>query len=301
MTQSDRTMENAIVDREALLENERRLFNKDYDLHFIKGKTKPKTIGEPYLLQNPLPRAGILLVHGLMAAPEEVREWAEFLYSKGYTVYAPRLAGHGTSAEDLSTRHYGDWMKSVDRGHAILKTCCEKIVIGGFSTGAGLALLQALQKPGHFDAVISISAPLRFKGASSNLVEIVHAWNRIWTKLGIRLWLKEYASNHPDNPHINYDECPIQSIVEVRALMKEVYRALPSLGIPSLIMQGTKDPKVDGQSGKRLFCRIRQTHACYRDIDFHLHGVVRGFVALGVFAEVEKFLDTIFPSPHSLL
>ncbi len=278
-----------------LYEKERRLFHEEYNLYFMEGETKAKNIGEPYLLHNPSSKKGILLVHGLMAAPEEVREWADFLYSKGYTVYAPRLAGHGTSAVDLSTRSFDEWMKSVDRGHAILAECCEQIIIGGFSTGAGLALYQALQKPNDFDAVISISAPLKFKGNPIKLVEPLHAWNSFMKSSGIKRLRKDYAKNHPDNPQINYHRCPIRGFVEVRALMRNVYKSLPALSVPSLIMQGGDDPKVDGQSGQMIFNRIDRSDKYYREIDFHLHGIVRGGIACSVFDEVEKFLQIIYP------
>ncbi len=278
-----------------LLEKERRLFDEAFHSCFIEGETKPKHMGKPFLLHNPSSKTGLLLVHGLMAAPEEVREWAQFLYSKGHTVYAPRLAGHGTSIVDLSTRHYNEWVESVDCGVAILKTCCDKIVIGGFSTGAGLALYQAIRQPNDFDAVISISAPLKFKGRSTRFVELLHAWNRLVCGLGMNRLAMVYARNYPDNPHINYHRCPIQGIVEVKALMREVYNSLSSLKIPSLIMQGNNDPKVDGQSGQKIFQRIRRPDAYYREIDFHLHGVIRGPIAQEVFDEVEKFLNTIYP------
>lgn len=290
---SDRIKKEPTFDYKDLLEKECQLFNKEYSFNFIKGETKPKNIGEPYLLHNAASKIGVLLVHGLMAAPEEVREWAEFLYSKGYTVCAPRLAGHGTSAVDLSTRRSEEWMESVDRGYTILKTCCKKIVIGGFSTGAGLALYQAIRRPSDFSAVISISAPLIFKGVSVNFVEALHAWNRFASSLRAKRFCKLYTRNHPDNPHINYHRCPVQSIVEIRALMKKVYKSLPSLAIPSLIMQGKNDPKVDGQSGQRIFHRIKHSYTYYKEIDFHQHGIVRGSIALGVFDEVEKFLNII--------
>ena len=67
---------------ETLVAHERQLFSADYQRHFIAGESKPKHIGEPYLLHNPNATHGILLIHGLMAAPEEVREWADFLFSK---------------------------------------------------------------------------------------------------------------------------------------------------------------------------------------------------------------------------
>ena len=287
-----------------LLDAEIQRFKQEYHTHFLNGETKPKNIGKPFLLHNPSSSTGILLVHGLMAAPEEVREWAQFLYSKGYTVYGPRLAGHGTSAIDLSTRHYGQWMESVDRGIDILKTCCKRMVIGGFSTGAGLALYQAIKKPFAFDGVISISAPLKFKGASTKFVEILHAWNQAASQLGMTRLTKPYARNHPDNPHINYHRCPIQGIVEVKALMKKVSDSLSTLKIPSLIVQGKNDPKVDDQSGKKIFQRINRKDSHYRQIDFHQHGIIRGSVAKEVFQEVDTFLNTLYPghpkspSPH---
>jgi carboxylesterase len=278
-----------------LLGEECQRFKREYQAHFVNGETKPKNIGEPFLLYNASSKAGILLVHGLMAAPEEVRQWAQFLYSKGYTVYVPRLAGHGTSSIDLSTRHYGEWMESVDRGIDILKTSCKRMVIGGFSTGAGLALYQAIQNPTAFDGVISISAPLNFKGVSTKFVKILHAWNQVAIQLGMPRLAKEYAPNHPDNPHINYHRCPIQGLAEVKALMKKVYNSLSTLKIPSLIIQGKNDPKVDGQSGPKIFQRINRMDSHYREIDFHLHGIIRGPIAKEVFQEVETFLNTLYP------
>ena len=122
----------------ALVDFERRLFTDEYRRYYVAGETKPPQIGDPYLLERPGSRHGVLLVHGLMAAPEEVREWADYLFALGYTVYAPRMAGHGTSAADLSRRRASDWIESVDRGHAILRSRCERIVAAGFSTGGAV-------------------------------------------------------------------------------------------------------------------------------------------------------------------
>jgi len=276
-----------------LADQEFLLFEREYEKYFLAGETKPRHIGEPYLLHNQATKRGILLIHGLMAAPEEVREWADFLFSKGYTVYAPRLAGHGTSAADLARRSHQDWTDSVNRGHAILKGCCEQIVVAGFSTGAGLALHQALTKPGAFAAVISISAPWRFKSVSSCFAEQVDQWNAALRALGIERLRRDFVPNDPDNPHINYHRCPVRSIVQVKALMKKVNKALPSLSIPALIMQANNDPKVEGRSGQKIFNRIASTEKTYREVDFHLHGIVRGEIAGDVFAEAAAFLNRL--------
>ncbi len=276
-----------------LADQESLLFERDYQNYFLAGETKPRHIGKPYLLHNTATKRGVLLIHGLMAAPEEVREWADFLYSQGYTVYAPRLAGHGTSATDLARHSYKDWTDSVNRGHAILKTCCEQIVVAGFSTGAGLALHQALFKQNAFLAVISISAPLRFKSISSCFAEQVDGWNVFLHTLGIKRMRKDFVPNDPDNPHINYHRCPVRSIAQVKALMKIVYKALPSLSIPALIIQATNDPKVEGRSGRKIFERIASPDKTYRDVDFHLHGIVRGEISRHVFPHVLTFLNRL--------
>jgi esterase/lipase len=276
-----------------LMQHESLLFERDYIKHFLAGETKPRPIGEPYLRHHPETNRGVLLIHGLMAAPEEVREWADFLYSRGYTVYAPRLAGHGTSALDLAKRNYTDWVESVNRGHNILKTCCEQIVVAGFSTGGGLALHQAITKPGAFAAVISVSAPLKFKSISSGFAEHVDRWNSILRNIGIKSLCRDFVPNHPDNPHINYHRCPVRSIVQVKALMKKVYAVLPALSIPALIIQADNDPKVEGKSGRKIYDRISSAEKKYREIHFHLHGIVRGEITRDVFPEVENFLNRL--------
>ena len=278
-----------------LLEHEQRLFDNDYDHYYVEGESKPKSIGAPFLLKHPSSKKGALLIHGLMAAPEEVREWAECLYSKGYSVYAPRLAGHGTSAVDLSGRRYPEWLNSVDRGYDILNSICEHVVIGGFSTGAGLALFKAIYNPEKFDAVISISAPLQFKSLSAGFVEMLHAWNVCTKVLGLKGAGKVYARNHPDNPHINYARCPIKGIAEVRALMRNVYKSLPFLLIPVLIMQGDNDPKVSAGSGQKIFKRLKNANSYYKSINYHEHGIIRGEIAREVFGRVDTFLNTVFP------
>jgi esterase/lipase len=275
------------------MQQESLLFERDYKKHFLEEETKPRNIGEPYLLHHAETNRGVLLIHGLMAAPEEVREWADFLYSRGYTVYAPRLAGHGTSAVDLAERNYADWADSVNRGHAILKACCQQIVVAGFSTGAGLALHQAITKPEAFAAVISISAPLKFKSISSGFAEHLDRWNSFLRFMGIKRMRRDFVANHPDNPHINYHRCPVRSIVQVKALMKKVYAALPALSMPALIIQADNDPKVEGLSGRKIYDRISSPDKTYRDVHFHLHGIVRGEITLDVFPEVATFLNRL--------
>jgi carboxylesterase len=273
-----------------LLAAESALFLKEYEKNYRVGESKPPAIGMPYFLHSPESDTGVLLIHGLMAAPEEVREWADFLHAKGLTVYAPRLSGHGTSSKDLSVRNYKDWLDSVDRGHDVLKTCCKKILIAGFSTGAGLALQSVILRPHDFEAVIAISAPLRFKSFSSRFAETLNAFNIFCNHLGMGNLAREFMKNDADNPHINYLLCPVSAFVQVKKLMKKVRPSLPDILIPALVIQAKNDPKVAPRSGSAIFKLLGTDKKHFSWIDFNMHGIVRGEIAREVFKEVESFL-----------
>jgi carboxylesterase len=273
-----------------LVAAESALFIKEYEKNFSADESKTPDIGMPFFLHSPESDTGVLLIHGLMAAPEEVREWADFLHAKGLTVYAPRLSGHGTSSKDLSVRKYDDWLDSVDRGHAILKTCCKKILVAGFSTGAGLALQSVILKPHDFEAVISVSAPLRFKNFSSRFAELLNGFNIFCNYLGMTNLAREFMKNDADNPHINYLRCPVSAFVQVKKLMKKVHRSLSDIDIPALVIQAKNDPKVAPGSGLTVFKLLGTDKKHFSWINYNMHGIVRGEIASKVFKEVESFL-----------
>jgi carboxylesterase len=274
---------------------EQALFLAERACHYLPDETRPRRVGAPlYLPGGP---TGVLLVHGLMAAPEEVREWAEDLNARGYTVYAPRLAGHGTSAVDLATRRMEDWLDSVDRGHALLAGVSDRVVIAGFSTGAALALAEAQRHPERYRAVVSVSAPLRFASRKASLAEAVQAANRLLSALGLERWRQDFVHNPADNPHINYLRCPVSGIVQIRRLMRRVNRDLPGLRLPVLVLHGDRDPKVDARGGRELFRRLGSASKRYREIGSARHGIVRGAVGREVFAETAVFLAGLRLSP----
>ena len=66
---------------ELLLAEELNLFLQEYEKNYKAGESKPREIGMPFLLRTHGSDTGVLLIHGLMAAPAEVREWAEFLHA----------------------------------------------------------------------------------------------------------------------------------------------------------------------------------------------------------------------------
>ena len=273
--------------------HEESLFDQDYQFHAIEGESKDKMIGKPYLLHHPKNKKGILLIHGLMAAPFEVQHWANVLYTQGYNVYAPRLAGHGTSVIDLATRSKLEWMEAVERGYHILAECNDTIILAGFSTGAALALNMAIKHPHNFSALVCISAPLKLKKFSANFASPVNHWNKAFGLVKAKKLTKEFVTNHADNPHINYLRCPVSSIVEIRKLMKGVRKNLGRVALPTLVMHATNDPKVDVQSSKDIYRLIGSAKKTYHEVDFDQHGIINGGISKKVFNQVDLFLQQL--------
>jgi esterase/lipase len=228
-----------------------------------------------------------------MAAPEEIRPLADYLYKNGYNVYGVRLRGHGTAPEDLAVRNWEKWYDSASRAYIIMKNSVKTFSICGFSMGAGIALLQAAKKPGRFAGVISINAPLKLKGIASKFASIVVAWNKLLSKIHVNKGKMEFVENVPENPEINYLRNPISGGSELEKLMKLVENQLKNVMKPTLIIQGSDDPVVNSVSALEIFEKLGTKEKQLLRIYADHHGILRGREADKVNAMVLMFLEKV--------
>ncbi|HQO01163.1 MAG TPA: alpha/beta fold hydrolase [Spirochaetota bacterium] len=280
----------AIRKRFLKLDNE--IFERDYKKYYKKDESKPETIGRPQLLKRFWPsKNGILLIHGYMAAPEEVRALGNYLFDNGYTVYLVRLRGHGTSPEDLSERHWEDWYESVNRGYIVLKNSVKNIAVAGFSTGAGLALYSGIIKPDKVTCVVSISAPLHLKNIASRFTSSVVLWNHFLEKIHVKRGKFEFVENNPENAHINYFKNPINGVNELEKFMDRLEGQLKDFSLPVILIQGSKDPVVNPESAIDIFRKMgpikKELCMLYSD----RHGIINHEGSATVFKRVKNFLD----------
>jgi len=269
---------------------DRDIFDKDYQQYYIEGESKPKNIGEPFFLKRFFSRKGIILVHGYMAAPEEIRPLADYLYKNGYNVYGVRLRGHGTAPEDLAIRNWEKWYDSASRAYIIMKNSVKTFSIAGFSMGGGIALLQAANKPGRFAKVISINAPLRLMSIASKFSPLIVGWNKLLTKLKVDKWKLEFVKNDPEYPQINYVRNPVSGGYELEKLMRIVENRLGEVTDPALIIQASGDPVVDSTSGQEIFEKLGTKEKQLLRVYANHHGILRGREADEVNAKVLAFL-----------
>ncbi len=267
-------------------------FEEAYAAFHREGESKDKGVGMPYLIRNRFRRTGVVLVHGYMAAPPEVRELAESLGKRGFLVYAPRVSGHGTSPDDLAIRTRKDWMESVDEGYAIVSSLCKKVVVGGFSTGAGLALDLGARVDG-VAALFAVSPPLRLQDFSARFLPAIGVWNRSMDFMKMERAKLEFIENRPENPHINYFRNPVSGVRELGLLMESLEKKLPKITIPALVIQADGDPIVNPKGSRKVFRLLGSMDKEYLLFNFSRHGILLGEGAERVHRAIGDFVQRV--------
>lgn len=90
------------------------------------------------LLKGTIPDKAIILVHGFIASPFEVKEVGEYFNNMGYTVYMPLLYGFGSEGSIANKGKLEMWRKQVKESVNLMSTCFSQITLGGISLGGAL-------------------------------------------------------------------------------------------------------------------------------------------------------------------
>lgn len=112
------------------------------DLETARNENVRNKILYPYFHKGS--KHGIMVIHGLAGSPKEIEPLYKLLCDLGYTVYAPRVCGHGGSFENMASKTYEDWYNGLVCGYFALKNSCETITVVGQSNGGALACLVSL-------------------------------------------------------------------------------------------------------------------------------------------------------------
>ncbi len=190
---------------------------------------------------------GCLLIHGFSGSPPEMRPMGEYLAEKGLTVRGVRLAGHGTSPEDMATTGWRDWVASAEEGLRELQGRCEQVFVAGLSMGGLITLHLAAQ---HSPVgIVAMSAPAYIADWRFRLLPLAQYFLR-WVTPGIE---SDLTDPEAETRISSYQVLPIRCVVSLRELLRLVRRELPQVKAPALIMQGEKDHHVPPDSAQIIF------------------------------------------------
>jgi carboxylesterase len=196
-------------------------------------------IHNPHLNGNPFfwpgQQDGILLIHGFTATVAEVRPLAEALHRAGYSIAAPLLPGHYTRPEDLNRVRWQDWVAAVQETYRQLADQCERVIVGGESTGGLLSLYLAAQIP-QITALLLYAPALRLN---------THPFDRLRLYLTAP-FLPWIPKNNMDSDDLwqGYPVNPLKGVIQLLELQKQVRPLLGKIHQPTMIVQGSLDQTV---------------------------------------------------------
>ncbi|MBM9603681.1 alpha/beta fold hydrolase [Desulfopila inferna] len=248
--------------------------------------------GSPFLLRGSTGKIGVVLVHSYLSVPEEVMELARYLNRQGLWVYAPRLAGHGTTPEDLAQKTYSDWQLSVEKGYAVISSICEHVVLGGVSVG-GCLVLELASRLKKLAGVVAVCPPLHLKDYSSSFMPGNDVWTRILAKIKKDDLDIDYFQFNSENIHVNYDKNPILGVKNVGAFLEKLKTVPAKVHHPSLILQADRNPIVGREGSRQIYDELGTEEKEYILLNYKNHIIIRGEDSGRVHAIIGDFIRNL--------
>ncbi|HID70239.1 MAG TPA: alpha/beta fold hydrolase, partial [Desulfobacterales bacterium] len=265
-------------------------YEKEY-LTYHDELPSRENVGAPTVWFDDKNSVGLVFSHGYMAAPAEARKLAEYLFERGINVYLPRLRGHGTDPEALKHVSADDWELDFERAFTMMRQVCDKVFIGGFSTGGLLALIHAAQY--EVDGVIAINSALRLNNLQvSYIVPTLNAFNEMISHLHAK-GIKEWVENETENPDINYTRHPLASIAQMEKVMTRVDKTLEKITDPILVLQGDHDPVVNPKSAQLIYNGVGAPMKKLILVPRDRHIIITGKGHEEVFQSVHRFIKDV--------
>ncbi|MDD2807619.1 MAG: alpha/beta fold hydrolase [Patescibacteria group bacterium] len=210
-------------------------------MNFKKHNFGSDTLGRIYVERGS--EVGVLLVHSYTSTPYEFIDLIDYLTSRNITVLAPRIAGHGTTPQDLALSTINDWKNSVLNSFLFLRPRVKKIFIIGSSFGGNLTFDLAATTGEKIDGIISLGTPIRLR------------WQRLfklalytygWFKKNQKKRRHHFKSEYMEQEQIIYTVMPIPSLRRFfKFISQYTIPILNSVIVPTLIIQSSDDRIVD--------------------------------------------------------
>ncbi len=247
---------------------------------------------EPFLLAGG--DVGCVCVHGFGAAPEQMRWLGESLHARGLTVYAPRLAGHGTQVELMGRQHWLDWYEDVIDGVALLRGRCRKVFVAGLSMGGVLALRAAAEN--QIDGALVLASPMRLNIPLRRLLPVAKTVWRYYplTSQGLdgRVRALQRDMGRREVGTAAYRErWPVAAIAQLDALVEDTRRHLSAVRVPLLLVYSHGDRTVPFGNMAIVAQGVSSQDVVQRTLDHSDHILTQEDERETVYAMVWDFLS----------
>ncbi|NGP46049.1 alpha/beta fold hydrolase [Bacillaceae bacterium SIJ1] len=191
---------------------------------------------------------GVLVIHGFTGTTQSMHSVGKQIADAGYTVYGPRLTGHGTNPEDMEQATYRDWIDDVEAGLEKVKETCSKVFVVGLSMGGALTLYLAENHP-EIAGIVPINAAVDMGAFKQSYNALRESGERFVAGIGSDIkkdGVKELA----------YEQTPVKAMGELVELMKIVKGDLTKIEVPALVLSSTVDHVVPPENSQTIYKSI---------------------------------------------
>ena len=197
-----------------------------------------------HISQSPV---GVLVLHGFTGNPCSMRGLAERFAAAGFNVELPRLAGHGTSMEDMLSTRWTDWTGSAEAAYNALAARSQQIVVAGLSMGGSLALWIAGQHAEVNGLVCVNPATMPQDPAVIEMLQdMVAGGTTVMAGIG-----SDIAD--PDAHESAYDGTPLACLLSLMVDgLATIAPSYPLLTMPLLLLTSPQDHVVEPAQGDYL-------------------------------------------------
>ncbi len=197
----------------------------------------------PIAVRGPPGAPALLALHGFAGTPNEVRPITEVAARAGFLARAPRLAGHGETAEGLLDVGWRDWSRQAGDALRELRVLSgAPVVVCGVSLGSMLATHLAATFPDDVAGLVALSNAITLRFWAIRLP--LGLFER-YRPFGNRLYAVKGGADIRDPvvraQHMTYDVNPIAGAVEVLRAGRLVRAELANVRCPTLVMHGLLD------------------------------------------------------------
>lgn len=234
-------------------------------------------------------KVGVLMLHSFTSTPQEFMDMANFLASKNFTIYAPVIAGHGTSPADLAKTTIGQWQKSVEEAYIKLYQEVDKVYIIGSSFGGNLAFDLAAKFSDSIAGIISLATPIKLR---RNILRKILLYSYGYFIKYQKKITGDYPFFPPNKKNIYYPTMPIVSIKRFYEFINR--HTLPNLKnviAPTLIVQAIADRTVNPVSANFLLSSIGSQQKNIMWVNGNDHVLALGNSRGLMYKEVYKFIN----------
>ncbi|HJU88301.1 MAG TPA: alpha/beta fold hydrolase [Gemmatimonadaceae bacterium] len=197
---------------------------------------------EPITLGPPRATHAALLFHGFGDTPRTLEYAAAELHTRGYSVLAPLLPGHGRSLRLFAESRAEQWLDFARDSYREMCERYEHVSLVGLSMGGALATLLAAEAT-NLPALVLV-APYLDAPTYVRWLGRMHLPISVWAPY---LRGKNVQSIHDDAERarsLAYGGMTARNLRELTWLADQARAALPRVKAPTLIVQSREDNRV---------------------------------------------------------